>query len=433
MSGFSLSEYVDGIYLELNDKTMEANCIKLLGMSHTPLKEYMSEIIYSNIYEALLIMHQLLTHNALKQEHFLQSLSIDSAIWGQVSERIRKRLQQKPPHSTRSFIKAGEYTDGVSQSVHFYTPKIVKAYNEVIFVPRETTNILDISKEYQDIAAYLFYEDENNYANSEYMKNKELIKSYRLWNFKKSTFEHLVEIYNRIDKGKGDRFAQRLFIEKMFAVATVSYLQQRDYVQQRKYSIAGCICGMSGLGFSRLHKYIIEKITVDNALLIQDTIDEYIYPLCSECISMSVNGIIKYLERLKYEMRLYDIVKYISSCKRFLTKSPLMQPITDITSYAIHDSVIDLTTFILYNYKFAQLQHKDYKLNIIKNYWSDVSNSYKEITKARTKSDKEHTLYIYDYGIRNGLNNEIIKGDMSEYQDEESYEQMVKAHKRFKY
>ena len=104
----------------------------------------------------------------------------------------------------------------------------MKAYRDVILIPRKGTSIIDISKYYYDIFTALMYEEESNLCNKEYTNNKELIKSYQVWDFSNGTISQIEDMYKLItkqndaensDKNNGvnsDKLSEILFVEKLF-------------------------------------------------------------------------------------------------------------------------------------------------------------------------------------------------------------------------
>ena len=296
--------------------------LKLIDIPKTDFKNLMLEVIFSNLYEYLTLMLQTLNCKGIRHESYLYSLN------GKHRERLKKRLQEKrlTPKGIKSFKKVCELE--TIPIIKYYIPHFMKAYKDVLFVPRGDTKIIDISPYYSDIFTALMYESEEDFNNKEYMEDKELIKSYQMWNFSKSTISHIANMYRMIidsaNESGSDKFVQLLFMEKLFGLINISAILKKECSPKEYINFTGAISGMESLGYSNLHRIIIEKISADNSDVYSEVYWKYIYPICIKCLCTCIRKAVYYIGRLNTEKRKEAIGKFQSSCQKQIRNSPLM-------------------------------------------------------------------------------------------------------------
>ena len=162
------------------------------------------------------------------------------------------------------------------------------------------------------------------------MNDKALIKSYQIWQFSRSTISQVENIYDSIinpqQNASGDKIAQLMFMEKLFGMCNISYMLEKDYTADQCRENLDTMHELKKLGYSRLHRLIIDKI---DASEIYECIHDYILPICKECIGICISNCFKsifdnegslrkdYLEKIKF---------YRSKCLSELKNTEFLNP-----------------------------------------------------------------------------------------------------------
>lgn len=314
------SDYVKKVYTDISDekyKNAVSMSTKLMNISECEIDDLILEVIFSNLYEYLILIAQLLNGKGMRHESFLILLDLPEDEYKKYRERFRKRMQPKrlQAKGIRSFKKVYSTDD---KAIKYYIPNFIKAYKDVIFVPRQGTDILDISPYYLDIFTALMYENETDSCDAEYKNNRDLIKAYKIWDFSNRTIIQIKNIYSMIINSKyeqSDTFAQFLFIEKLFGLASMSELLRKECTKTEYIEIASHISKMTYLGYSTLHKTIIDKIDIETMRGYYHMIEEYIYPICTECMVKCINEIINYIGTLNSETRINKVNEFCDICR----------------------------------------------------------------------------------------------------------------------
>lgn len=399
-------DYVDTVYNDIIKEypTETTMSMKLLELTKTQLNEQMLEIIFTNLYEYLTLMLQKLEGKGMRREEFLMFLDLSDENYSKYNDRFRKRMQPKRlfPNGIRSFEYL--YDIGTNDKVKCYSTNFLKAYKDVIFIPRQGTDIMDISKYYSDIFTALLYEKESDFNNEQYMLDKKIIKSYQLWKYSVSTISQIESIYDLIissNKKGSDKISQLLFVEKLFGLISSSELLKKEYTQNEYIEIAKSISFMHFLGYSSLHKMIINRISIETQHGYAAMINNYIYPVCSQCIIDVINGIVNYIGRFENEKRIELIKKYHNNCLSKMQCSPLLSNnITYIITKMKHhkkvklsdDFAVQLTKELLYSPTDNDFDNES-KIcteTLMRNYSDDYSNII-----------NIDNVVIYDCGIVN--------------------------------
>ncbi len=400
----SFADYVRKIYIDLLRReyvTETSKSMKLLEIGRTELDNLMLEIIFLNLYEYLTLILQLLKSKGERHEAYLMSLDLPGEEYKKYSERFRKRMQ--PNRLGLNGIKSFIYTcshnyhfDGIPP-IKYYTPRLLKAYRDVLFIHRQETNIIDISPYYSDIFTALMYEKETDFNNNEYMENKKLIKSYQLWNFSNSTISQIEDIYSMIISSNhalhGDKLVQLLFIEKMFGLISLSELLTKDCNKNEYIKFAHSITLMNCLGYSSFHKTIIKEIDSETATAYEMMIDEHIYPMCTQCITICINEIIHYISRIATEKRIDFINRFRNACIDKIQKSPI---VADRLTYNIVSKVKQIK-----KYRIKTLDD-DFAVKLVKELKYQYTNKNSDYEKEYAiKSLMRDYKLEYNIGIDN--------------------------------
>lgn len=332
------SEPTEALNDDSSDDTLKPT--EILNVDSSEFDNLMLEMIFSNLYEYLTLILQSLENKGMRHESYLMSLKLSDNEYKKYSGRFRKRMQpdriQIKGISSFKHVYSHNYNmEGISE-IKYYIPRLLKAYRDVILIPRKGTSIIDISKYYYDIFTALMYEEESNLCNKEYTNNKELIKSYQVWDFSNGTISQIEDMYKLItkqndaensDKNNGvnsDKLSEILFVEKLFGLITISELLNKECEEKEYIKFAHSISLMNCLGYSRLHKTIIQKITWETADVYERMIDEYIYPVCTKCMIECINEIIYYIDRFETEKRIAVVKKFRNACREKMQRSPLL-------------------------------------------------------------------------------------------------------------
>lgn len=399
----SFSKYVKKVYFDLTNKEYSnalSMTIGLMSIGKSQLHNLILEVIFLNLYEHITLIKQQLIGKGERRESFLYSLDLPEK-YSKYGERFRKQMQpaRLQPKSIRSFKKV--YTTE-EPPIKYYIPRFMKAYKDVIFVPRQRTDILDISPYYRDIFKALMYEEESNYLDKEYMRNKELIKSYQIWDFSAQTILQIERIYEMIVKSeykpRADKTSQLVFVERLFGLVSMSELLKKTCIKDEYIQLAYNISLMTCLGYSNLNKIIIEKINISEMIGYRNMIEEYIYPICTECIATCINEIIYYIGTLDFETRISQIDKFRNTCAASISTSLL---VSGNFTYEVTKQIRQIR-----KYREKNL-HDDFVLQLMKALVYQYTNKL-GCNEIETCIKHSRVDYTYDYNINHGENSMIF-------------------------
>ena len=402
----SFRDYVKDEYYKLvktKYSKISQSSADLLNIENTELHNLILEVIFLNLYEYLTVILQRLEGKGKKRENFFMLNTKTDEDYQKRLERFLKRVSRNEEKTIYSFINIySEYFKSDKISNIFYVPKFLKAYKDVIFVSREKTNITDISSYYFDIAKALLYEEEIDFNNKKYMNDKALIKSYQIWQFSRSTISQVENIYDSIinpqQNTNGDKIAQLMFMEKLFGMCNISYMLEKDYTADQCRENLDTMHELKKLGYSRLHKLIIDKIDTSE---IYECIHDYILPICKECIGICISNCFKsifdnegslrkdYLEKIKF---------YRSKCLSELKNTEFLNPSVkcNITNKNLKDQQLTDLFKMMQGYDSKEYSYiKSLEFNSMADY--DECDIY--FTQA-TFVESEFKLYSDDYDFQ---------------------------------
>ena len=241
-----------------------------------------------------------------------------------------------------------------------------------------------------------------DFNNKKYMNDKALIKSYQIWQFSRSTISQVENIYDSIinpqQNASGDKIAQLMFMEKLFGMCNISYMLEKDYTADQCRENLDTMHELKKLGYSRLHRLIIDKI---DASEIYECIHDYILPICKECIGICISNCFKsifdnegslrkdYLEKIKF---------YRSKCLSELKNTEFLNPSVkyNITNKNLKDQQLTDLFKMMQGYDSKEYSYiKSLEFNSMADY--DECGIYS--TQA-TFVESEFKLYSDDYDFQ---------------------------------
>lgn len=185
-------------------------------------------------------------------------------------------------------------------------PAMNSAFKDALLVRRTNgTEVFDVSNTYADIFKALMYDTNEQVSNSEYSNDRRMIRSCRIWDFSETTVEQIADIYKIVSENKNlkCRFAQTMFLEKMFGLKLCSELIKKGLKSREFGKSATAIFYLTELGYTDLHRIIADVADIENYMRISDVITEYVYPLCQGCMAYILTDVMKYLDRLTDDKR----------------------------------------------------------------------------------------------------------------------------------
>lgn len=299
-------DYIKDVYNHITQNKyadIKKDVMQFLEISHSKLDVFLIEIICSNLYCDLALILQIVCNKTVKHEYLISSLGIDGDENKTKAERLRKRLQPNRIN-TMEELKLVKDTENV-----YFAPTVASAYKEALLVKRSETDILDISKVFIDIFKALFCEAEEN------SKSIRLIRSYRLWEFTPETIHEVAKIYQQVLSNENSyKYAEIIFLERLFGLLTLNEILSKDFNKKDIIFVTESMRKMHSLGYSSMTKLIASKINHKNHHVFDNVITQYIYPLCSECITTILQEVITYLATRKIEEREEVIERLLKTC-----------------------------------------------------------------------------------------------------------------------
>lgn len=356
------TDYINAVYNNLTNNKyadMKEDAIRFLGIPHDKLDELLTEIICSNLYCDLALILQIVGNKRKIKEHLFGEITGFDVACKKIVSRFEARL--KPERLNKE-----EELKIISDNDHvFYAPTVIKAYKEALFVKRVGTDILDISTVFIDIFMALFCEfDESS-------KNVRLIRTYRLWKFTPETICEVAKIYQQVlSSDNAYKYAEIVFLEKLFGLLTLNEILSKDFNKKEMIYVTAGMGKMNTLGYSSMTRLIASKINYKNHHVYDDVITEYVYPLCSECITAILHDVITYLAAIKIEERERLVAGLLNACSRNLVQLSNNGLLDSIESDSTMDAFITLFDLP------KNLKKQEHKRKALKTYLCSQLDSY---------------------------------------------------------
>ncbi len=277
-------DYVKNVYEELsrNESEERETAMHWLDVGRSEFDKMMCEVIALNLYCEIVVIEQLLIGRGMTREQY--------QIRKDMKKDDRAAFDKRLQFNRMRAIKRVEAGDDIRGSVYFI-PIICKPFRDKLFVHRIGTNIWDISRKYLDIFEALFdYEKDNQ-------KSAKDVASYMTWNMRLETIQYIEGIYCAIQKSKeSDRIAQLVLMEKLFGLYAVRTILNQNNKVNLKKSCLHAISNIKELGYSRLHKCVINKLVAASSEP-DSIIFSYIVSMCQKCIYICLKNAILYIGR----------------------------------------------------------------------------------------------------------------------------------------
>lgn len=308
---YTISDYIKGVYKHICKEhygEMSKGAINFLGISQTKLDELLIEIICSNMYCDVALILQIIGAKGKRHEYFLSDIGVFGSKSKKTIERFRKRLNPKRlTERKRKIIPNNENSS-------YYIPTIANVFMETLFVKRK--DIFDISEVFVDVFRALFYDTDEQVKDDSRTTNIGLIKSYQLWEFTADTLFQVSEMYREILNGKSEyKYAELTLVEKLFGLITLSDILSKDFTKTELLFITEGLSKLCSLGYCNMTELIISKVNKRNLGAFNDFIEEYIYPLCAECITTVLRELITYIGRLETDKRIEYVNTFLKVCQ----------------------------------------------------------------------------------------------------------------------
>lgn len=356
------TDYVKAVYSNVTKNKyaeMKKNAIQFLEIPHSKLDDLLIEIICSNLYCDLALILQIVGNKRKIKEYYYGEIAGTDANNKKVISKLEGRL--KPDRLNKK-----EELKTISDSEHvFYAPTVIKAYKEALFVKRSGTDILDISTVFIDIFKALFCEAKED------SKNVRLIRTYRLWKFTPETICEVTKIYKQVLSSENAyKYAEIVFLEKLFGLLTLNEILSKGFNKKELTHVTTGMGKMNTLGYSSMTRLIASKINYKNHHIYEDVITQYVYPLCSECITAILYDVITYIATIKIEERETIVAGLLNACSRKLVQFPSNDLLKSIEYYYTMDAF--KTLFDLPK----DLKKKEHEIKALKIYLSSQQDSY---------------------------------------------------------
>lgn len=312
---YTVNDYIRAVYEYIHKEhygELIQDAISFLGISHTELDRLLIEIICSNLYCDISLISQIIDSKGKRHEHFLSELGVFGSENKKTIERFRKRLS--PDRLTERKRKIALPNQ---DNYDYYITSLAGVFRETLFVKRK--DIFDISEVFVDIFKALFYDTDEQVKDKRRTTNIELIKSYCLWEFTTDTLIQVSNTYQEIMTGTSTyKYAELNLIEKLFGLITLSSIVKQDFTKAEIRSAADGLSKLHSLGYCNMTELIVGKARKNNIGAFRNFIEEYIYPLCSECITTILGELIAYISRLETEKRSEYVDKFLKVCKNHI-------------------------------------------------------------------------------------------------------------------
>lgn len=309
---YTISDYIEAVYEHIyknhyKDTTKDA--INFLGIGHTKLDELLLEIIYANLHCDVALISQIINSKGKRHESFFGEVEVLDSENKKTIERHRQRLT--PNRLTGRKCKIGLPNQ---ENYAYYIPTLAEVFRETLFVKRK--DIFDISEVFFDVFKALFYDTDEQVKDDRRTTDIELIKSYRLWEFTTDTLMQVFHIYQGILYSKSDyNYAELNLVEKLFGLITISSIVSKGFTKEELPVITDGLAKLHSLGYCNMTEFVISNVNKNNIKAFEDLIEEYIYPICSECITTVLSEFITYIGRLETEKRTKYVDKFLGACQ----------------------------------------------------------------------------------------------------------------------
>lgn len=313
---YTVSDYIKAVYEYIHKNhygAMTRDAINFLGINHLELDGLLVEIICSNLYCDVALILQIIGAKGKRHESFLSEVGAFGSENKKTIERFRKRLNpERLTEGKRKIVLPNQ------ENFSYYIPTLAEVFRETLFVKRE--DIFDISEVFLDVFKALFYDTDEQVKDDRRTTDIELIKSYRLWEFTTDTLIQVSDIYQEVLTGNNKyKSAELNFLEKLFGLITLSSIASEGFTKAEIPLVADGLAKLRSLGYCNMTEFVISKVNRNNLGAFTDFIEEYIYPLCSECITTVLSELITYIGRLETKKRSEYVDTFLKVCQNHIT------------------------------------------------------------------------------------------------------------------
>lgn len=202
----------------------------------------------------------------------------------------------------------------------FYSPSLIRAFKETLFIPRPNTNVLDISENYADIFYSLMFDSDEEASSKDCKAIREKIKSHRIWELNEDDINYILGLLVSVLKNdnNGNIYAELMLIEKLYGLYTIAdlcALKVGEYFDDYSCFLFYSLSSMRRLGYCLLHQELINLITDKFATNIKDVVDRYIYPICTDILKKVLKTVLKSLENYDDNQRIEIMTKFVNMCR----------------------------------------------------------------------------------------------------------------------
>ena len=327
LQGIEFVEYVSSVYdklVETKYKGHEKFALHGLKISSSKLKELILDTIFANLYcEFFLMLHNLDEHNyAIRHEIFLTSIECNENFEVDVSQKYKERFRRRMQPNRLNLINKVKIKS--NDEITFYSPSLIRAFKETLFIPRPNTNVLDISENYADIFYSLMLDSDEEASSKECKMIRDKVKSHRLWELNEDDINyilgHLVAVLK--NDNNGNIFAELMLLEKLYGLYTIADLWDQvvdDYcIGKYLWFPFYALSSMRRFGYCLLHQHLIQSMTSRfmSTINIKDVVDRYIYPICSDMFKKILKTVLKLLENCDDYQRVDILCELVQVCRK---------------------------------------------------------------------------------------------------------------------
>ena len=377
---YTVSDYIEAVYEHIHKEyygELTKDAISFLGISHTELDGLLIEIICSNLYCDVSLISQIIASKGKRHEYFLSELGVFGSENKKTIERHRQRLT-----STRLTGRKCKIVLPNQENYAYYIPTLAEVFIQTLFVKREKH--FDISEVFFDVFEALFCDMDEQVKDNRRRKDIGVIKSYRLWEFTTDTLIQVSDIYQAVITGTSKyKYAELNLIEKLFGLLTLNSIVAQEFTKAELCFIADGLSKLHSLGYCNMTELIVGKVRKNNLEAFRDFIEVYIYPLCSECITTILSGLIAYIGRLETEKRSEYVDTFLKVCQNHITYK--------VSDVKIRNTVATKSDLMLELFKVLHhLPEQDDK-EAIREY---LISSYMDYSDERTITDENGQLTL---------------------------------------
>ncbi len=288
---------------------MRTEAAGFLGIAPTKLDELFMETICSNLYGDLALILQIIVDKGKRPAFFWGEFGVTEKERERTSDRVMRRLRSDRIETLEDLKK-------ISDNENIYrAPVVMPAYRDILLVQKEKNDDIYVSTIFTNIFRTVFYETAEQIEDKFFKKTIRQIRRYRLWEFSSHTFKHLAKIYQEVCFSKNKyKHAEVVFLEKLFGILTLNEIFEKNFKKKELTYVIKSMGRMHLLGYTNMTKLIASKINFKNHHIVEEIIDMYIYPLCSECILTILNDVILYVFRIEIKERQWFVEKLLDDC-----------------------------------------------------------------------------------------------------------------------